>query len=117
MERCGKAYSLFLISTALLSFLIIFSCTESITAAQIDLSAEYAYVPNEKSNTVSVINTTTDVVISTIPVGNNPVGVAVSSDGTKVYVTNFGNDDIHGRTVSIIDTTTEEVTPMNVVEG
>ncbi|WP_279385229.1 hypothetical protein [Methanosarcina barkeri] len=32
----------------------------------------------KKSNTVSVINTTTDAVISTVPVGNVPVGVAIS---------------------------------------
>jgi YVTN family beta-propeller protein len=64
-----------------------------------------------------VINTTTDTVISTIPVGNVPVGVAVSLDGTKVYVTNFGNDDFPGRNVSIIDTATEEVTSINVEEG
>lgn len=117
MKRGDKVHSLVLASMAFLFFLIMFSSTESVAIAQNDLSAEYAYVPNEKSNTVSVINTTTDTVISTVPVGNVPVGVAVSPDGTKVYVTNFGNDEIPGRTVSIIDTTTEEVTPMYVEEG
>ncbi len=117
MKRGDKAHSLVSASTALLLFLIIFSSTEPVFAVQSDLSAEYAYVPNEKSNTISVINTTTDTVISTVPVGNVPVGVAVSLDGTKVYVTNFGNDDFPGRTVSIIDTATEEVTSMNVEEG
>jgi len=117
MGKRNKAYSLTLASTTLLLLLIIFSSTGLVAATQNDLSAEYAYVPNEKSNTVSVINTTTDTVISTIPVGNVPVGVAVSLDGTKVYVTNFGNDDFPGRNVSIIDTATEEVTSINVEEG
>ena len=73
MKRGDKAHSLVSASTALLLFLIIFSSTEPVFAVQSDLSAEYAYVPNEKSNTISVINTTTDTVISTVPVGNVPV--------------------------------------------
>ncbi|AKB80210.1 collagen triple helix repeat domain protein [Methanosarcina horonobensis HB-1 = JCM 15518] len=117
MKGGNRAHSLLLVSIVLLSLLIVFSLTGSAVTAQNDLSAEYAYVPNEKSNTVSVINTTTNTVVSTVTVGNVPVGVAVSPDGTKVYVTNFGNDEIPGRTVSIIDTVTEEVTPMNVEEG
>ena len=39
-------------------------------------------------NTVSVINTATNTVSATITVGNNPDGVSVSPDGSKVYVTN-----------------------------
>jgi|SRR5665647_2179732 len=117
MKKADKAYSLVLASTAFLLFLIIFSSTESVSTAQSDSSAEYAYVPNEKSNTVSVINTITNTVISTLPVGNNPDGVAVNIDGTKVYVTNFGNDSSLGRSVSVIDTATDEVTNMLVDSG
>jgi YVTN family beta-propeller protein len=117
MKKGDKAYSLVLASTALLLFLIIFSFTGAVSTAQSDASAEYAYVPNEKSNTVSVINTTTNIVISTLPVGNHPDGVAVNLDGTKVYVTNFGNDSSLGRSVSIIDTATDEVKNMLVDSG
>ena len=39
------------------------------------------------ANTVSVIHTATNTVVKTIPVGTGPVGVAVTPDGTKVYVT------------------------------
>lgn len=89
----------------------------SVATAQTDLFAEYAYVPNEKTDDVSVINTTTNTVISRIPVGNNPVGVAVNLDGTRVYVTNSGDDIDRGYTFSIIYTDTDEVTSKLVYAG
>jgi YVTN family beta-propeller protein len=46
--------------------------------------AQNAYITNEGSNSVSVIDTATNTVIATIPVGGEPHGVAVSSDG-RVY--------------------------------
>jgi YVTN family beta-propeller protein len=47
----------------------------------------YLYVPNEADNTVSKIDTSNDTVIATIPLsGNTPDGVAVSPNGTVVYV-------------------------------
>jgi YVTN family beta-propeller protein len=48
--------------------------------------AQNAYITNATSNNVSVIDTATDMVIATIPVGSFPFGVAVSPDGRKVYV-------------------------------
>jgi YVTN family beta-propeller protein len=45
------------------------------------------------------------MVTATVKVGNFPHGVAVTPDGTKVYVTNAGDS-----TVSVIDTTTNTVT-------
>ena len=63
-----------------------------------------AYVANLTSNTVSVINTTTNAVDATITVGNAPLGVAITPDGTKAYVTNFNAD-----TVSVINTGTNAV--------
>src|SRR5260370_37582820 len=56
--------------------------------------AQNAYITNVNSNTVSVIDTVTNTVIATIPVGLNPHGVAVSSDGRKVYFTNVGADSV-----------------------
>ncbi|MDY9925130.1 YncE family protein [Methanosarcina sp.] len=99
MKKRGKAYPIVLASTAFLLLLIIFSSTESTPTVQSNLSAAYAYVPNEKSNDVSVINITTDTFITNISVGANPAGVAVSPDGKKVYVTNEESNNI-----SIIDT-------------
>lgn len=42
-----------------------------------------AYVANREDNTVSVIDTSTDTVIATIPVGNGPVGVAAGIVRTR----------------------------------
>jgi YVTN family beta-propeller protein len=42
--------------------------------------------------------------VATIPVGDNPTGVAVRPDGSRVYVTNNQSDG-----VSIIDTSTNQV--------
>ena len=59
---------------------------------------------NHKSDSVSVINTSTNNVTSTVNVGYGPWGAAASPDGSKVYVTNAEG------TVSIIDTATNNVT-------
>ena len=47
---------------------------------------------------VRVIDTTTNTLISSVSVGVNPSGVAVSPDGTRVYVANRSSN-----TVSVID--------------
>ena len=52
------------------------------------------YVANENSVTgvpgsVSVIDTATNTVTSTITVGHQPFGVAIAPNGKKVYVTNL----------------------------
>ena len=52
------------------------------------------------------------VVTDTIPVGTNPFGVAVSPDGTRAYVTNYGS-----ASVSVINTTTKAVTATIPVNG
>ena len=54
---------------------------------------------------MSVIDAATNSVTATIPVGDQPLGVAVTPDGTRAYVTNTFSD-----TVSVIDTATNTVT-------
>ncbi len=68
---------------------------------------------NSLSNTVSVIDTATNTVVATIPVGSNFLGVAITPDGTRAYVTNeeFSN------TVSVIDTATNTVVATIPVGG
>jgi YVTN family beta-propeller protein len=65
-----------------------------------------AYVTNNGSNSVSVIDIVTNTVIATIPVGVNPAGVAISPDGTRAYVAN--SSFLHN-TVSVIDIVTNTV--------
>jgi YVTN family beta-propeller protein/autotransporter-associated beta strand protein len=76
--------------------------TQPITAA-VRGDESLAYVTNFGSNSVSVINTGTNAVVTTINVGTSPTGIAVSPDGTRAYVTQTGNN------VSVIDTTTNTV--------
>ena len=68
----------------------------------------FAYVPNSVSNNVSVIDTTTNTVVATIPVGQTPFGVAVDSQTvlTFVYITNAGPTS---NSVSVIDVNTNTV--------
>jgi uncharacterized repeat protein (TIGR01451 family) len=57
-----------------------------------------------------VINTATNAVVTTIPVGSSPFGVAVTPDGAFVYVANFNSSN-----VSVIGTATNtEVTRIAV---
>jgi YVTN family beta-propeller protein len=58
-------------------------------------SGSRLYVANFSSESVSVINTATDTVFSTIKLGlqtTKPRSLAVTADGTKVYVTQFLSD-------------------------
>jgi YVTN family beta-propeller protein len=67
-------------------------------------AAPFAYVANSGSNTVSVIDTATNKVAGMpIEVGRGPRAVAVTPDGTHVYVANTVG------TVSVIDTATNTV--------
>ncbi|MDQ1273148.1 MAG: hypothetical protein QG591_1778 [Planctomycetota bacterium] len=64
----------------------------------------YIYAADGDSNQVAVIDTRTDSIVKTIPVGKNPWRAYVSPDGTKVVVPN--NDD---QTVSVIDVKSNKV--------
>ena len=44
-------------------------------------AAPFAYVPNEGSGTISVIDTQTDTVVDEINIGGKPRGIAISPDG------------------------------------
>ena len=59
----------------------------------------YSYIINSRDNTVSVINTALNKVVTTIIVGKKPSGVCMSPDGSKVFVAN--SDD---STISVIST-------------
>src|SRR3954447_20890695 len=63
-----------------------------------------AYVSNEKSNTVSVIDTDSWTVTKTIKVGQRPRGIDFTRDGKFVMVA-VGDDD----TIQVIDAKTQAV--------
>jgi len=53
-----------------------------------------AIVANSGSNTVSILDTVNKVLLSTVTVGNKPVALAVSSDGSTAYVANYADSTI-----------------------
>jgi len=59
----------------------------------------FAYVANQGSGTVSVIDLTSLTKFADIPVGAEPYGIALTPDGTRAYVANSASN-----TVSIIET-------------
>jgi YVTN family beta-propeller protein len=60
------------------------------------------YVTNSGDNTVSVIDTSSNMVVKTIGVGSSPYGVAFANG--DIYVANFGDNS-----VSVIDTSSNMV--------
>jgi YVTN family beta-propeller protein len=60
-----------------------------------------------KPGTLSVISTVSNTVIKTIPVGSLPQGVAVTPDGSRVYVAGYLASDVGA--VWVIDTATDTV--------
>ena len=63
------------------------------------------FVANYNANTVSVVDTTSSALITSIPVGTNPWGLVMSPDGSKLYVSNYG-----GHSISVISTSGLNVT-------
>jgi YVTN family beta-propeller protein len=90
-------YSIALVSTALVLMLVSIAGT-----------SPFAYITNQDSDIVSVIDTEPNKITATVSVGNSPSRVAVSPDGTKVYATNWSSSDVPS-TVSVIDTNTNKV--------
>jgi YVTN family beta-propeller protein len=70
------------------------------------------YVANSGSNTVAVINATTNSLITTVPVGASPAGLAITPNNAFVYVANSADD-----TVSVIETATGTVTLTVTLSG
>jgi YVTN family beta-propeller protein len=65
----------------------------------------HVYLANECDNTVSAIDTASNIVTATVSVGMGPVGVSVTPDGRQVYVANSGD-----ATVSVIAAASNTVT-------
>ena len=78
-----------------------FTCSPAIPA--VTPNGARVYVTNSFQDTVTVIDTLTNTVIDTIIVGQSPLGIAITPDGTRAYVAN------HSGSISIIDTSTNTV--------
>jgi YVTN family beta-propeller protein len=62
------------------------------------------FISNGKDGTVSAIDTATNTVVATIPVGKRPWNMAITPDGKKLYVANGRSNS-----VSVIDTGSNRV--------
>ncbi|MBC7625243.1 MAG: beta-propeller fold lactonase family protein, partial [Aeromicrobium sp.] len=93
---------------------LVFACFALLTLLGVGVAAAgpFAYVTNDGSNNVSVVDLATRAVVSTIPVGGRPYGVGASPTGNFVYVTNYADG-----TVSIISTSTNLVVATVSVGG
>ena len=80
--------------------------------AGVTFAQPFAYIPNRLDNNVSVVDLNTNTVLTTIDVGNNPVGVITDEMNQKVYISN-----IIGNSVSVIDATTNTVEETILMSG
>ena len=72
----------------------------------------FAYVTNQGSATVSVIDLTSNQKTQDIAVGGEPYGIALTPDGTRAYVANSASNS-----VSVIDTASNSVVATIAIPG
>ena len=60
-------------------------------------------VANQDAATATIVNAATMQRIATVPVGVGPHEAAASPDGRWAVITNYGNRDVQGNTLSVID--------------
>jgi len=81
-------------------------------------AAPFAYIANHDSRNVSMIDTATNKVVATIPVGYFPDAIAVTPDGKRVYVaTETDNADISSLVIAVIDTSINRVVARFLSQG
>lgn len=71
----------------------------------VNRTTKKAYIANGGGNSISVIDTNTNTVIKTIPVGISPFSVAINEKNNRIYVLNTGATG----SISIIDGTTDTI--------
>ena len=64
----------------------------SLSVSAVAYAAPFAYVPNEGSGTISIIDTATDKVVGDMTAGKKPRGLAVSGDW--LYVSDQPNNSL-----------------------
>jgi YVTN family beta-propeller protein len=75
-------------------------------------AAEEAFVTNQLSDNLTVVDLATAQAIATIAIGGKPAGVAVAPDGRFAYVTSPD-----ARALTVIDAATRQVTGRIEVGG
>ena len=95
---------------AIMNSLLAFVSVLLLAAASAVQAQPFAYITNQNSNNVSVIDIATNTVVATVAVGTNPEGVAVNPVDARVYVANFNSNN-----VSVIDTASNTVVDTVVV--
>lgn len=65
--------------------------------------ADTLLVANKSDDTVDLIDVASGKSVSTLPTGRAPHEIAVSADGTLAVITNYGNRDKPGNTLTVID--------------
>ena len=73
-------------------------------------SGEFVFVANTPNNTIDVIDKRSHGVIRSIPVGIEPVGIAIRPDGKELWVANHVSDS-----VSIVDIESASLTRFQIV--
>lgn len=118
----GKNYHLFVIF-AVLAFLAILSSNDAFGISTFSVGAtpipvvvnpntNMIYVGNAGSNTVSVVDGSTNTILTNVTVGFTPVALAIDTNAKMVYVAN-----INSNTVSVINATTNTVVATIPVSG
>ncbi len=84
----------------------------------------FAYVTNNTTGTVSVIDTRTQTVVQTISAGSGPRGLTLSPDGSRLYVANngagansvtvYGVSTLNGQLTTLTTLTSGLTTPREV---
>ena len=82
------------------------SQSQTVGQAPVSLTADadFIYVVNQQSDTVTVVNKNNLTVVDTISVGDEPIDMSLSRDGAFGYVANHGSSS-----VSVIDLQTRNV--------
>ena len=77
--------------------------------AAVSPDGRHAYVTNNGSNTVSVIDTATNRVIAATHLSAPPQYVAIAPDGQRAYITTYNDADGTGSAVQVMNTATNTV--------
>src|SRR5580692_12336856 len=72
----------------------LFSSILTIVGAPLRAAGPRAYVANETSGNVSVVDLASNAVVATIPVGSTPIMAVANASDNNVYVANFGSNTV-----------------------